>query len=110
MTDENLMTAMADEPAPPPPAPEPGVEMTFPLAALTAAGENPGEENQPEKGDAVAIQLEATFLRAENGMGIVRVSKANGQDMAAPGPEPSEDVALELEGEALRRDAEKGGY
>lgn len=96
---------MADDAATENPPAAAGVEISVPMAALTAAGENPGDEAQPEAGDAVAVQLEGTFVRAEGGNGIIRVTTANGEAMTAPAPAAPED-----EGVALREAAEKGGY
>lgn len=99
---DKLMTDDAAAEAPP----EPGVELSFPMAALSAAGENPDEEMKPEAGDAVAIQLEGTFVREEGGMGIVRVSQANGEAMTAPKPADESETMMD-EGEALRAAAGK---
>jgi hypothetical protein len=59
-----------------------GVELVLPMAALTAAGETEGETHQPEPGDAVAVTLEAKFVRAEGGKAVIRIEKANGEPVA----------------------------
>ncbi len=105
MDPKEMEKLMADDAAAENPPPPDGGEISVPMTALTAAGENPGDEAQPEEGDAVAVQLEGKFVRAEGGNGIIRVSTANGEPMTPPTPEPLAD-----EGEALRAAAEEGGY
>jgi len=111
MNDEATMMAemAADADLAEPKPPEPGIEYAVPLAALTAQGEDDAE-TQPEAGDAVAVQLEGKFVRAENGQAIVRFTTANGEPMA-PVAAPSEDEVLASDEAALRTRAaeEEGG-